>query len=60
MELRKLIKLWKEQGKTVVISEHRIYYLKGLIDRVIHLKDGNIYGEYTEEEFNKFMEKDEA
>lgn len=58
MELRKLIKLWKEQGKTVVISEHRIYYLKGLIDKVIHLKDGNIYGEYTEEEFNKFMEKD--
>ena len=58
LELRKLIKLWKEQGKTVVISEHRIYYLKGLMDRVIHLKDGNIYGEYTEEEFNKFIERD--
>lgn len=58
MELRKLIKLWKEQGKTVVISEHRIYYLKGLIDKVIHLKDGNIYSEYTEEEFNIFMKKD--
>lgn len=34
--------IWKQQGKTVIIAEHRFYYLKELIDRVIYLKNGKI------------------
>ena len=41
-DLRRMIQLWKKQGKTVVIAEHRLYYLRNLIDRVLYLKDGKI------------------
>ena len=41
-DLRKLIELWKSQGKTIVIAEHRLYYLKGIADRVIYMENGKI------------------
>lgn len=40
--LRKILTLWKEQGKTIIISEHRLYYLTGLADRYVYMKDGEI------------------
>lgn len=52
-DLRKLIGIWKSKGKTVVIAEHRLYYLRGLIDRIVYLKDGRISKEFTEEEMEK-------
>lgn len=48
-ELAKIIRGWKEAGKTVVIAEHRLYYLSGLLDRIIYMEKGSIRGEYTEE-----------
>lgn len=50
-DLRKTLAFWKSQGKTIVISEHRLYYLCGLADRVLYMKDGEIRGDYTAEEF---------
>ena len=41
----------KAQGKTIVISEHRLYYLRDLADRVLYMKDGEIRGDYTAAEF---------
>lgn len=41
-KLRKVIALWKKQKKTIIIAEHRLYFLKGLADRVLILKDGEI------------------
>lgn len=49
--LRELLKILKAQGKTVIIAEHRLYYLYDLADRVLYLKDGKIEGDYTGEEF---------
>ena len=45
-DLRRMIQIWKQQGKTVIIAEHRLYYLKDLIDRVVYLKDGKIEKDY--------------
>ena len=45
-DLRRLIQIWKQQGKTVIIAEHRLYFLKELIDRVVYLKDGKIEKDY--------------
>ena len=45
-DLRRMIQIWKQQGKTVIIAEHRLYYLKELIDRVIYLKNGKIEKDY--------------
>lgn len=40
--LRKTLALWKTQGKTVVIAEHRIHFLRGLADRVLIFRDGQV------------------
>lgn len=45
-DLHRMIQIWKQQGKTVIIAEHRLYYLKDLIDRVVYLKDGKIEKDY--------------
>ena len=49
-DLRKTLAFWKGQGKTIVVSEHRLYYLRGLADRFIYMKGGKITREYTSEE----------
>ena len=40
--LRENIKTLKAQGKTIVIAEHRLYYLKDIADRVLHFCNGHI------------------
>lgn len=50
-ELHDHLKLIKEQGKTIVIAEHRIYYLMDLVDRILFMEDGRIAGDFTPEEF---------
>ena len=50
-ELREHLKLIKSQGKTVVVAEHRLYYLMDVADRIIYLEDGSIAGDWTPEQF---------
>lgn len=52
-ELRRLIALWKRQGKTIVIAEHRLYFLRDLADRVIYLRQGRIEKEFRMEELRQ-------
>ncbi len=51
--LRQQIKLLKEQGKTILIAEHRLYYLKDLVDRIFYLEAGEIKEIYNCEDFLK-------
>lgn len=37
-ELREHLRLIKKQGKTVLIAEHRLYYLMELADRIVYLE----------------------
>lgn len=41
-ELADIIKRWKSEGKTVVIAEHRLYYILPIADRVLYLNNGRI------------------
>ena len=41
----------KRQGRTVVIAEHRLYFLTDLIDRVLYLRDGVLERTFTREQF---------
>lgn len=50
-ELAVVIRTWKAQGKTIVISEHRLWYLKDLVDRVIFLENGVISHEWSRQAF---------
>ena len=47
----------KNKGKTLIISEHRIYYLMDIIDRVFVIQDGKIQREYTKIDFMKIPSK---
>ena len=49
--LRGHLRRIKAQGKTVVVAEHRLYYLMDVADRVIYLEDGRIVGDWTAEQF---------
>ncbi|WP_315602183.1 ABC transporter ATP-binding protein [Treponema socranskii] len=51
--LRKL----KAAGKTLIISEHRLYFLKDIIDRALILKDGKIAHSLSAAEFAGLTEK---
>ena len=49
--LRNIIKLWKSQGRTVIIAEHRLHFLKGVADRVIFMDSGEIGEQFSGGEF---------
>lgn len=46
-KVRKILSLLKQQGKTIIIAEHRTYYLKDLVDRALYMENGKIIREYT-------------
>lgn len=50
-ELRSIIQIWKSKGKTVVIAEHRLYWLMDLVDRVVYMKSGRIQLDTSIENF---------
>lgn len=52
-ELAEIIREWKKEKKTVVIAEHRLYWLMDIADRVIYIKDGKILQDITINEFKK-------
>lgn len=57
-DLRKHLKFVKQQGKTILIAEHRLYYLMDVADRIVYMEQGQIAGIYTPEQF-KAIKKDE-
>lgn len=56
--LKAQIQQIKLQGKSIVIAEHRLYYLTDLIDRVIVIADGHIEKEFTREEFTNLTNEE--
>lgn len=55
-ELKEHLRLIKSQGKTILIAEHRLYYLMELADRIVYLEDGEIARIFTPEEFLRLPE----
>ena len=43
-DLRRSVIRWKKQGKTIIISEHRLWYLKDLADRVLQKDRSHMNG----------------
>jgi energy-coupling factor transport system ATP-binding protein len=59
-ELAKLMLRLKQAGKTLIIAEHRLYWLADLIDRVIYMKDGQINGDWQTKEFLSMPENERS
>ena len=55
--LKQNLKIMKEKGKTIIIAEHRLYYLMDLADRFFYFSDGMIKGIYTKEQILMFPPK---
>lgn len=53
-KLKQVLSFWKDQGKTIVIAEHRLNWLQEVCDRVIYLKDGKVEWDFSMNEFMQF------
>ncbi len=51
LTLEQKLKHIKAQGKSIIVAEHRLYYLMDLIDRAVFIVDGKIVKEFNREEF---------
>lgn len=58
LRLHEIIRKIKSEGKTVVISEHRLYYLMDLADRFLYLDDGIITRCFTPSELRALPEEE--
>lgn len=52
--LEDIIQKWKNAGKTVIIAEHRLYWLMDLADRIIYMKDGRIQKDMPIKAFKEY------
>ena len=57
--LKELLHYIKAQGKTVIIAEHRLNYLRSAIDRVVYLRGGRIMQEFTAAQFSTLSEREQ-
>ena len=53
-QLREILLTLKRQGKTLLLSEHRLYYLADIADEYWVMADGEIKGRYTAAEAKAF------
>lgn len=53
MKIGEYIKSFKAQGYTILVADHRYFYLNQLLDKIIVMEDGSVSGIYTEEEFKQ-------
>ena len=49
--LREALTRLKAAGKTIVIAEHRLYFLRGLVDHVVRIAGGHLTHEWSGKEF---------
>ncbi|MFT3984724.1 MAG: energy-coupling factor ABC transporter ATP-binding protein [Lachnospiraceae bacterium] len=58
--LKEHLKLVKGQGKTILIAEHRLYYLMELADKIVYLERGWIKGIYKPKELAALSQEQRA
>jgi len=51
LELHDILRELKNSGKTIVIAEHRLYFLMDMVDRIFFMEKGEIKNIFTREEF---------
>ena len=56
-ELKNTLKVWKDNGKTIVIAEHRLYWLKNICDRVVYMEKGKVVFDIPMNEFVTYTEE---
>jgi energy-coupling factor transport system ATP-binding protein len=56
-QLRAIMADWKASGATVIVAEHRLGYLRDLLDRVLIFADGRLGREFSGPDFRRLDEQ---
>ena len=56
-KLKNILKTLKSQGATIIVAEHRLYYMLEICDKVVYMSEGKIQNEYIKEDFLKITEE---
>lgn len=51
-DLKENIRNLKKEGKTIIIVDHRLYYLRDILDRMLVLKEGHLENIYKSDELD--------
>lgn len=57
-DLRKTLTMLKKKGKTLLIAEHRLYYLKDIADRILYMEEGSVSQVFTTAKLNEIPKAD--
>lgn len=57
-ELSRLLRKAKERGMTILVSEHRIWYLTDILDRVVFMREGRVEKVFSSAEFRNLSEEE--
>ena len=49
-ELKQTLLRMKKENKTILVAEHRLYYLMDIVDRIFYFDNGQLLGIYTPQE----------
>lgn len=52
-QLREVLEKLKREGKTILIAEHRLYYLADIADRILYMEKGRIVQDWSAKEFGE-------
>ncbi|MDD7363080.1 MAG: ABC transporter ATP-binding protein [Peptoniphilus sp.] len=55
--VKQMLAILKKKGKTLILAEHRLYYLLDLADRIVLIDDGRVKCEYAAREFAALSEE---
>lgn len=55
-KLRRTLKLLKDEGRTLLVVEHRLAWLMGIADRFCYMRDGRIEREWAPEELARLSQ----
>ncbi len=50
----------KKKNQTIIVAEHRLYYLLPIVDRFILMSEGRIVGDYTKDELSLLSDEELA
>lgn len=56
--LKEMLRILKDRGITLILAEHRIYYLMDIVDSIFLVKNGSVKRKYNREDFLKLTEKE--
>ncbi|RIP37220.1 ATP-binding cassette domain-containing protein [Staphylococcus gallinarum] len=57
-KLKQMLKLWKSEGNTIIIAEHRLHYLLDIADTFVIMDQGHITDKLTNESFKQLTTDD--